>query len=78
MQYLVTAQEMKKCDRNTIKCFGMDSMVLMERAALAAAASIPTTGLASGGQQVPQLDGRSGPIAQGAVANADGTTNYGF
>ena len=40
MQYLVTAQEMKKCDRNTIKCFGMDSMVLMERAALAAAARV--------------------------------------
>lgn len=48
-------------------------------AALAAAASAaPTTGMAGGGQQVPQLDGRSGPIAQGAVAQADGTTNYGF
>lgn len=27
-------------------------------------------------QQVPQVDGRSGPIAQGAVANANGTINY--
>ena len=40
MQYLVTAQEMKRCDRNTSERFGMDSMVLMERAALAAAARV--------------------------------------
>ena len=35
MEYLVTAAEMKRCDGNTIKHFGMSSMVLMERAALA-------------------------------------------
>ena len=37
MEYLVTAAEMKRCDGNTIKHFGMSSMVLMERAALAVA-----------------------------------------
>lgn len=37
MEYLVTAEEMKRCDGNTIKHFGMPSMVLMERAALACA-----------------------------------------
>lgn len=35
MEYLVTAAEMKRCDGNTIRHFGMSSMVLMERAALA-------------------------------------------
>ena len=35
MQYLLNADEMKKCDRATIEEFGMPSMVLMERAAMA-------------------------------------------
>lgn len=35
MQYLVNSQEMKRCDRHTIDYFGMPSVVLMERAALA-------------------------------------------
>ena len=35
MEYLVTSAEMKRCDGNTIEHFGMPSMVLMERAALA-------------------------------------------
>lgn len=34
MEYLVTAQEMKNCDKNTIEKFHMPSEVLMERAAL--------------------------------------------
>ncbi len=40
MQYLVTASEMKRCDQNTIDCFGVPSMVLMERAAMAVAVRI--------------------------------------
>ncbi|WP_248403872.1 NAD(P)H-hydrate dehydratase [Butyrivibrio fibrisolvens] len=40
MQYLVTAKEMKTCDRNTSEHFGVPSIVLMERAALAVAARI--------------------------------------
>ena len=39
-KYLVSAEEMKEYDRNTIEYFGMPSMVLMERAALAAAEEI--------------------------------------
>ena len=33
-EYLVTAQEMKRYDANTIGEFGMPGLVLMERAAL--------------------------------------------
>ena len=40
MEYLVTASEMKECDRNTIEGFGVPSLVLMERAALACAGEI--------------------------------------
>lgn len=40
MKYLVTAEEMKACDRATIDTFGVPSLVLMERAALAAADSL--------------------------------------
>ncbi|HJC24114.1 MAG TPA: NAD(P)H-hydrate dehydratase [Candidatus Eisenbergiella merdavium] len=40
MEYLVTAAEMKECDRNTIEGFGIPSLVLMERAALACADEI--------------------------------------
>lgn len=36
-EYLVTAAEMKEYDRNTIEGFGVPSLVLMERAALACA-----------------------------------------
>ena len=36
MKYLVTAQEMKQYDKNTIECLGIPGPVLMERAALAA------------------------------------------
>lgn len=35
MEYLVTASQMKECDRITIEKYGMPAMVLMERAALA-------------------------------------------
>lgn len=35
MRYLVNSEEMKRCDGNTINEFGMPSLVLMERAALA-------------------------------------------
>lgn len=35
MKYLVNSEEMKRCDGNTIHEFGMPSLVLMERAALA-------------------------------------------
>lgn len=40
--------------------------------ALAVAASMPAPGAAPGGQQVPQLDGRSGPIPEGNVASPAG------
>ena len=36
MRYLVTAQEMKQYDKNTIEYLGIPGPVLMERAALAA------------------------------------------
>lgn len=39
-EYLVTAAEMKECDRNTIEGFGVPSLVLMERAALACAKEV--------------------------------------
>lgn len=39
-EYLVTAAEMKECDRNTIEGFGVPSLVLMERAALACAEEV--------------------------------------
>lgn len=35
MQYLVNSREMKQCDKNTTEYYGVSSMVLMERAALA-------------------------------------------
>lgn len=34
MEYILTASEMKKCDENATKLYGIESMVLMERAAL--------------------------------------------
>lgn len=40
MKYLVTAEEMKEYDRNTIERIGIPGMVLMERAALAALGEI--------------------------------------
>ena len=40
MQYAVTAEEMKKYDRNTSEHFGVSSIVLMERAALCICARI--------------------------------------
>ena len=39
-EYLVSAEEMKEYDKNTIEYFGVPSLVLMERAALAAAEEI--------------------------------------
>ena len=36
MQYLVSAEEMKRYDRNTMEKRGLPSLVLMERAALCA------------------------------------------
>ena len=41
MKYLVTAAEMRRYDSNTIEKIGIPACVLMERAALAAAESIP-------------------------------------
>lgn len=35
MEYILNSSEMKQCDKNTIEYFGVPSMVLMERAALA-------------------------------------------
>lgn len=40
MQYILSAKEMKQCDDITITHFGMPALVLMERAALAAAQEI--------------------------------------
>ncbi len=37
MKYAVSSQEMKLCDRNTSEYFGVDTLVLMERASLAVA-----------------------------------------
>lgn len=39
-EYLLSAEEMKRYDRNTIEYFGVPSLVLMERAALAVAEEI--------------------------------------
>lgn len=39
-EYLLSAQEMRDCDRNTIEYFGVPSLILMERAALAVAEEI--------------------------------------
>lgn len=39
-RYIVSAEEMKRYDGNTIECFGVPSLVLMERAALAVAEEI--------------------------------------
>lgn len=44
VQYLVTAQEMKQCDNNTIEQQGMTSEVLMERAALSVVEEINKAG----------------------------------
>ena len=40
MKYLVTGSEMKQYDTNTTEKYGMPSLVLMERAALAVAAEL--------------------------------------
>lgn len=40
MEILVDSRQMKLCDRNTIECFGVPSLVLMERAALSVADEI--------------------------------------
>ncbi len=40
MQTVLTAEEMKKCDHNTINHFGINSAVLMERASLAVAETV--------------------------------------
>lgn len=44
MDYLVTGEEMKKCDANTIEFFQIPSCVLMERAALASVEVLLTEG----------------------------------
>lgn len=44
--------------------------------ALAVAARQPVQSVTPGGPQVPQLDGRSGGIPAGAVAQADGQSNF--
>ncbi|HJA94713.1 MAG TPA: NAD(P)H-hydrate dehydratase [Candidatus Eisenbergiella merdipullorum] len=54
MEYLVTASEMKECDRNTTEKFGIPSLVLMERAALACADAIIQETAASQTQAVSQ------------------------
>lgn len=41
MRRIVNSEEMRECDRNTIEYFGIPSLVLMERAALSVADSIP-------------------------------------
>lgn len=43
MEYLVNAKQMKACDANTINYFGIDSLVLMERAALCVTDQIIST-----------------------------------
>lgn len=45
MKYLVTKTEMQQYDRNTMDVFGMPSLVLIERAALAAAEELRRDGL---------------------------------
>ena len=49
LEYLVTAAEMKACDRYTTEGFGMPSLVLMERAALACAQEILSEKILPGG-----------------------------
>lgn len=61
MQYLVTAQEMKRYDKNTIEKVGIPGMVLMERAALAMRQALL--------EELGELAGRSVLIAAGMGNN---------
>ena len=45
MKYLLSADEMKEYDRNTIETIGMDAGILMERAALCARDHILQSGI---------------------------------
>lgn len=56
-----------------VDALGMSNPVIDN--ALAVAAQMPLTGVAPGGQQVPSVDGRSGPIPAANVAQPDGMSN---
>ena len=58
MRYLVTAEEMRRYDTNTIERIGIPGMVLMERAALAArdmVLEVLDGALSGGGRQTPEV-----------------------
>ncbi|MDE7269687.1 MAG: NAD(P)H-hydrate dehydratase [Acetatifactor sp.] len=58
MRYLVTAEEMRRYDTNTIERIGIPGMVLMERAALAARDMVMEVldgALSGGGRQTPEV-----------------------
>lgn len=58
MRYLVTAEEMRRYDTNTIERIGIPGMVLMERAALAArdmVAEVLDGALSGDGRQMPEV-----------------------
>lgn len=61
MRYLVTAQEMRRYDKNTIEKVGIPGMVLMERAALAMRQALT--------QELGDLSGKRVLIAVGAGNN---------
>ena len=48
MKYLVRKEEMKRYDANTTAYFGIPSMVLIERAALAAVEELAGMGICTG------------------------------
>lgn len=56
-----------------VDALGMSDPVIDN--ALAVAANMPVPGASAAGQQVPTLDGRSGPIPQENVAQASGMSN---
>ena len=75
MEYLLNSSEMKACDGGTIRHFGVPSLVLMERAALAAAQEIiDSAGMSGAGQDfVGQAPGFKfgGSFFRGVGNNAD-------
>jgi len=59
-----------------VDSLGMGDALLDQAVASANAAAGANLPFGAGGQQVPQLDGRSGGVARGAVAGANGASTY--
>ena len=73
-RYLVSSKEMKEYDRNTIEYFGVPSMALMERAALAVAEEIKARFPAGKKVLIAAGNGNNGGdgIALGRMLRQDG------